>query len=284
MERLPPLPARLGERERRLIDALDRLHTGPQHYYLNLYGPASTITVISFADLIEGKPIPDLNGRAVFVGVAERASTNVDSFYTVFSTGDGIDISGVEIAATAFANLLDDVTLTMAKQGMVVGMLLGFGLAVGFVAYLLPGTWAVAATLFIAWGWLTFALKMFEQYHLWLPLAVPLLVQVPVALFGGLLWQYLSANLERRNVSRAIRYYLPEKPPPTWRAGQAIRARPAISSSEPVSPAMPPGSRRWQKPWRPAIWRLCWTATSQACSNRSSSMAEPSPTWSATAS
>ena len=39
-ERLPPLPARLGERERRLIDALDRLHMGPQHYYLNLYGPA----------------------------------------------------------------------------------------------------------------------------------------------------------------------------------------------------------------------------------------------------
>jgi adenylate cyclase len=90
-------------------------------------------------------------------------------------------------------------------------MLLGFGLAIGFVAYLLPGTWAVAATLFIAWGWMTITLKMFEQHHLWLPLAVPMLVQVPVALFGGLLWQYLSANLERRNISRAIRYYLPEK-------------------------------------------------------------------------
>jgi adenylate cyclase len=211
IERLPPLPARLGERERTLIDALDRLHTGPQHYYLNLYGPPGTITVIPFADLIEGKPIPDLTGSTVFVGVAERSSTNVDSFYTVFSTQDGIDISGVEIAATAFANLLDDVTLTMPKQGAVVGMLLGFGLAVGFVAYLLPGTWAVAATLFIAWAWVTVTFRMFEQHHLWLPLAVPMLVQVPIALFGGLLWQYLSANLERRNISRAIRYYLPEK-------------------------------------------------------------------------
>ena len=211
IDRLPPLPVRLGEHERRLIDALDRLHTGPQHYYLNLYGPASTITVISFADLIENKPVPDLNGRAVFVGVAERSSTNVDSFYTVFSTGDGIDISGVEIAATGFANLLDDTTLTMPRQGTVVALLAGFGLAVGFVAYLLPGTWAIAATLFIAWAWLSFTLKMFGQHHLWLPLAVPLLVQVPVALFGGLLWQYLSANLERVNVSRAIRYYLPEK-------------------------------------------------------------------------
>jgi adenylate cyclase len=210
-QRLPPLPARLGERERRLIDALDRLHMGPQHYYLNLYGPAATIPVIPFADLIEGKPVPDLTGRAVFVGVAERSSTNVDSFYTVFSTSDGIDISGIEIAATAFANLLDDTTLKMPGQAIVVGMLLGFGLAVGFVAYMLPGTWAVAATLFIAWAWLTITLRMFGQDHLWLPLAVPLLVQIPIALFGGLLWQYLSANIERRNVSRAIRYYLPEK-------------------------------------------------------------------------
>jgi len=210
-ERLPPLPARLGERERRLIDALDRLHKGPQHYYLNLYGPPSTITVIPFADLIEGKPIPDLTGRAVFVGVAERSPTNVDNFYTAFTTSDGIDISGVEIAATAFANLLDDTTLKTPRQVTMVGMLLGFGLAVGFMAYLLPGAWAVAATLFIAWGWLTITLKLFAQDQLWLPVAVPLLAQVPIALFGGLLWQYLSANMERRNASCAIRYYLPEK-------------------------------------------------------------------------
>jgi adenylate cyclase len=209
--RLPPLPARLGERERWLIDALDRLHTGPQHYYVNFYGPPSTITVIPFADLMEGKPIPDLTNRAVFVGVAERSPTNVDSFYTVFSTSDGIDISGVEIAATAFANLLHDKTLKTPRQVTVMGMLAGFGLVVGFVAYMLPGAWAMAATVVIAWGWLTIALLVFSGYQMWLPVAVPLLVQVPIALFGGLLWQYLSANIERRNVSRAIRYYLPEK-------------------------------------------------------------------------
>ena len=52
---------------------------------------------------------------------------------------------------------------------------------------------------------------LFNQSQLWLPVAVPLLVQVPIALFGGLLWQYLTANRERRNVSQAIRYYLPER-------------------------------------------------------------------------
>lgn len=209
--RLPPPPGRLGDRERRLMEAIDRLHQGPQHYYLNFYGPPGTVTTIPFADLIEDRDVPDLMGRTVFIGVAERTPTNLDTFYTVFSTSDGIDISGVEIAATAFGNLLEDTTLKSPGRPAELGLVVGFGVAIGLLAYLLPAMLAVVATVLLAACWIAASAILFGQSQLWLPVAVPMLVQVPVALFGGLLWQYLSANRERRNVAQAIRYYLPER-------------------------------------------------------------------------
>ena len=204
--RLPPWPAQLGDRDRRLVDALDRLHRGPQHYHLNFYGPPGTVTTIPFADVIQGRDLPDLTGRAVFVEVAERGPSNLDTFYTVVSTSDGVDMSGIEIAATAFGNLLEGTSLKVPEQPAEFGMLVEFGIVIGLLAYLLPGTLSVMATALLATGWLAMASILFNQSQLWLPVAVPLLVQVPIALFGGLLWQYLTANRERRNVSQAIRY------------------------------------------------------------------------------
>ena len=120
-------------------------------------------------------------------------------------------MSGIEIAATAFGNLLEGTSLKVPEQPAEFGMLVGFGIVIGLLAYLLPGTLSVMATALLATGWLAMASILFNQSQLWLPVAVPLLVQVPIALFGGLLWQYLTANRERRNVSQAIRYYLPER-------------------------------------------------------------------------
>ena len=55
-----------------------------------------------------GKPV-DVKGKAVFVGLSERIlAERKDSFYTVFSQANGVFIGGVEIAATAFLNMLED--------------------------------------------------------------------------------------------------------------------------------------------------------------------------------
>ena len=51
----------------------------------------------------------------------------------------------------------------------------------------------------------------FARYDLWLPVATPLLVQLPLGLFAGLLLQYREANRMRANVSRGLRYYVPER-------------------------------------------------------------------------
>jgi adenylate cyclase len=83
---------------------------------LNYYGPAGTIETIPYYHFIQHHKKSniiqthlDLKGKAVFIGLSEGLRPeHKDGFYSVFSQSTGADISGVEIAATAFANLLEN--------------------------------------------------------------------------------------------------------------------------------------------------------------------------------
>src|SRR5208283_1317419 len=103
------------DREHQIIRSLIKMYQGPHSQYLNFYGPPRTITTIPYYQMLQpedsgaGHQPIDVNGKVVFVGLSESIpSEQRDGFYTVFSQRDGMDISGVEIAATAFANLLED--------------------------------------------------------------------------------------------------------------------------------------------------------------------------------
>ena len=62
----------------------------------------------------------DLSGKVVFVGYSDLYEPDQpDRFYTVFTGKDGVDLSGVEIMATAFANLLRDQALRQSQLGAV---------------------------------------------------------------------------------------------------------------------------------------------------------------------
>ncbi len=50
----------------------------------------------------------------------------------------------------------------------------------------------------------------FNVADVWLPLATPVLVQLPLALMVGLMGQYLLERRKERRLTQAIRYYLPE--------------------------------------------------------------------------
>ena len=103
----------LSRDERTRLAALVRLYAGDDTRYLNFYGPPGTIRTIPFHELLaERETFPiDLAGAVVFVGEgAVPALTNSDqrdTYRTVYSN-QGVDLSGVEIAATAFANLLTE--------------------------------------------------------------------------------------------------------------------------------------------------------------------------------
>lgn len=196
------------------VSRLIAVYTGPNNLYLDLYGPPLSIRTIPYYQVIETTLHTelDLNGKAVFLGFSEQLQPEQkDGFYTVFSQADGLDVSGVEIAATAFANLLEGRSIQPPPRWATLAMVLVWGLTVGAVLRIVPGIGPVIAAGIFAASGLGLAHLAFGRNGTWLPIVVPLLFQVPFALVGALLWRYLSTRQERRMIREAFGYFLPDQ-------------------------------------------------------------------------
>jgi adenylate cyclase len=206
----------LTAEQRRVITALAGLYEGGDNRYLNFYGPPGTIPNIPYNAVIQGGsatvPASDLDftGKVVFVGFSDLYDPGQpDRFYTVFTTDDGVDLSGVEIAATGFANLLTDRSLIPSGPLITAALLLAAGFLLGTGVYLLSATIAVPLALLLAGLYVAAVQYAFNSADLWLPLAIPVLVQLPMALFVGLLAQYLTEAHSRRQLKAVFGQYVP---------------------------------------------------------------------------
>jgi len=202
----------------RLLTSLVYMYVGTNERYLNFYGPPGTIKTIPYHAVIKGPDLNtsaedlDLTGEVVFVGFSDLYDPGQpDRFYTVFTDEDSVDLSGVEIAATAFGNLLHDQSLRIPDAWTTLIILLAFGLAITLLVYFTPAIMGVPASIIIVAGYVFYAQFVFHGSFLWLPLATPVLVQFPLALFLGLLAQYLKEHHKVQHISEAIRLYVPEE-------------------------------------------------------------------------
>lgn len=197
-----------------LLRALIRMYQGPDSEYLNLYGPPRTVRIVPYHEVVSAQAIADpgrlrLHGKAVFVGLSDYLRPEQrDGFTTVFSQA-GVDLSGAEIAAMAFANLLDDQHVRpLGFLGHVI-VILGGGILVGGIcAVLAPGAAAVTA-LGLGGAYLAVALSRFTAACTWYPITAPLLFEVPAAFVGAILWRYVDTNRERRQMRAVFSHYLP---------------------------------------------------------------------------
>lgn len=210
-------PTEIAGETRESLEAMINLYQGGDTRYLNFYGPPGTIpnipydAVLNGTDPLSGQPLADLSGRVVFVGFSDLYDPGQpDRFYTVYSQ-DGVDLSGVEIMATAFGNLLNQRSLQAMDGTTAALLLLGFGLLLGSGIYLLPVMVGIPLALALSGGYLTAAQLTFSRVDFWLPLATPLLIQLPVALLAGLLGQYLFQRQRQEQATRMVSYYLPER-------------------------------------------------------------------------
>jgi adenylate cyclase len=200
---------------RQLLRALAALYAGPDHYYINFYGPPGAIHTIPYESLVKDEdqataPHGDLADHTTFVGYSDLYDPDQpDRFYTSFTGKDGVDLSGVEIMATAYANLLSQRTLQPGGAALTALSVLGFGLLVGVLVYLFPAMAAVPAAFALTAFYAALLQWRFNAADLWLPLATPALVQLPMALMIGLMGQYLLKRRKEEQMTRAIRYYLP---------------------------------------------------------------------------
>lgn len=196
-----------------ILDALAALYGGPDCYSINFYGPAGTIKTVPFERLLS-EPSPhglDLRDAVVFVGYSDLSDADQpDRHYSSFTGQDGVDLSGVEILATAFANLLTQRALAASNDALSAAAIIVFGALVGALAWLLPATLAVPAILLLAGVYTAAAELVFERMDLWLPLATPLLAQLPVALVVGQFGQYVAQRRSQKHFAQTIRHYVPD--------------------------------------------------------------------------
>ena len=208
----PPPDARV----RRLLERLVRLYTGPDSPYLDFYGPPRTIPTIPYdralARLATRDGGLDVRGKAVFIGLSSHTGAEQrDGVNTIFSEANGLDLSGVEVAATAFANIAEARSVEPAPIAAEVVLAVAWGLALGFLAWRLP--LLASATLLPLAGvlYLMVARNRFTATGLWLPLVGPLAVQITVALAASALWRHRDTRREREHLSTALAHYLPPK-------------------------------------------------------------------------
>ena len=215
LERLrqPPLDPR-EQRQRTMLRSLIRLYQRGDSRYLNFYGPPGAITTIPYDRVAQApstEPSLDLRGKAVFVGFSEHAwREKQDAFHTIFSQADGSDLSGVEIAATAFANLLEDKPVRLCSGPLLLLIIALWGALLGALCRLTPPGIALAGALGLSAIGFGVAQHQFAAAATWYPLIIPLGLQLPVAFVGAVLWRYVDSDRERRNIRQAAGYYLPQ--------------------------------------------------------------------------
>ncbi len=198
------------------LQALIKVYGGAHSRYINFFGPPRTIPTIPFYQALElgaqngtGHQI-DLKDKAVFVGLSEIfLAERKDSFYTVFSQANGVFIGGVEIAATAFANMLGDSSVVPISLQAQMLLLLFWGLLMGIICRMVPTVLAAGAVFGLSLLYLGAAVYQFQHDFTWYPLVIPLLVQTPLAFGSAVLWNYYETDRERKNMREAFGYYLP---------------------------------------------------------------------------
>jgi len=201
---------------RHLLYSLVSMYIGSNERLLNFYGPPGTIKTIPYHAVIKGSDPNinaddlDLTNKVVFVGFSDLYDPGqADRFYTVFTDKNSIDLSGVEIAATAFGNLLHDESIITPDGITTLAVLFCFGLVITLVTYFSPPSMGVPAALVLVVVFGFYAQTRFDDGQTWLPLATPVLLQFPLAVFTGLLAQYMQQRHKVKHISEAISLYVP---------------------------------------------------------------------------
>lgn len=189
--------------------AIRRLLEEPRVRLLNFYGPPSTLQVLPAHEVINGTRGEALRGRAVFVGHLEPFyPLQLNSFDTPFTQADGLELSGVELAATAFGNLLFNDSMRLASAPLSLALITVFCAVVAASTRLLPVSAAAPATLLLIGAALGGILLAFSRLALWLPV-LPVLLGGLAALLSGTLLHLQATRHARAREHHAFARYLP---------------------------------------------------------------------------
>ncbi len=216
----------------RLLDELDRtsdvaagsdeqlrtllsLYGGSDTRLLNFYGPAGAIPAVRYDQVLSAAPetlAPIVRDRVIFVGYAETDQPEqVEHFATAVSSRQGVDLSGVEIAATAFANLLRRESIRPLPIAYWFAIIFLTGLLTTVICERLDNRLALALMAVALGVYGAWALHTFTARATWMPVVLPMLVAAPAAMLSSFGWKYWTARRQREELRRAFSYFVPRE-------------------------------------------------------------------------
>jgi adenylate cyclase len=154
--------------------------------YLNYYGPPRTVTTVPYQDVLGGgsdgagdgsgdgtSEATAVAGKAVFIGYSARRQPGQRDDHAYVYTTDGFNLSGVELGATAFANLLHGTNLRRPPYSARAALVVLWGLIIAACFRRLRVRPGVAVGILLFAGYLSAAQLAFRLDNIWLPIAVP---------------------------------------------------------------------------------------------------------------
>lgn len=202
---------------RHRLASLIGLYGGGHSRYLKFYGPPLSVPEVALSDVLTmtDPELERFRGKAVFVGVTDPFGWQEKDTYHV-PYGDarsGRQTSGTEIAATAFANLVEGVQLVLLPPEAVVLVHLCWGMLVGTGATLLAARHsgrAIGAVALLALVYLYVVQQLFADHNLWLPWVIPVFVQALPVLFVALWLGHRAARTREKKATEVATRYLPD--------------------------------------------------------------------------
>lgn len=189
------------------------LYAGPGKLLFNEYGPARVLRSLSYADALKLSR-PDTTrlaaivaGKTVFIGYAERHEKGVlEQFPTHFSSATEVDPSGVDLLATAYANLADASTLW--PKGSSPGIAATAGFIATVVCLVLPAFWGLGVVVVGLLAYSVVAVWGFTGAFRVIPLIAPM-AGAALGFTVAITMQYFVAARQRRRVFDRLCQFVP---------------------------------------------------------------------------
>jgi adenylate cyclase len=196
-----------------LARAMTALYTGDHRRYINYYGPPQTLRTYSFEQVLRmsDDELAEFHDLGVFVGVSEDVQwTQRDTFHTPFSHRTTAHrISGVEICATVYANLVLNELLTPISGHLSFAIHLLAATLCGIIGRLFSPLTAMSSAAVLAVFYVSGALQLFGRFHVWLPLFSPIAMAAFPGLLAGMIANHLAAIRDQARLTETFARYLP---------------------------------------------------------------------------
>lgn len=183
----------------------------PNPLTINFYGPAETLHTVAIDAALRMPPseaYATFANKVIYIGYSDHRQTEQqDAYRTVFSDRHGIDISGVEISATVFANLLQGNYLRSPSSAIIALISLAF-FATTMLSHRLSLPHLIATQVLAIAIYAGGAYWLFSSYYFWLPLLLPVLAIIAgnTAMWA---WHHLQQKKREEEIRYTLTQYLP---------------------------------------------------------------------------